>query len=503
MIAPRKQIHRLVVAVAFILLMILGGEQGMAQMPIKYNMTHQLPPDSLDLDYYGKKHFWRASAEVVGFNVGLWAFDRYVQHGDWSYINLNTIKENFKHGFIWDNDQLGTNTFLHPYNGNLYYNAGRANGFNFWQSELFAIGGSAMWELFMECEYPSTNDVIATPIGGAAIGEPLFRASDAVLDDRATGWDRFGREVAGFILSPMRGINRIVTGQAWHHRATSGRIFGKPSFAMQVSMGLKMMEVQGRVRKPFLGASMQIDLEYGDRFEAKSAKPYDYFTVKAELQGMKYQPVLNQLQIKGRLLSRELFDHKNSSGSIGLYQHFDFYDSDTITSMNDKVPYKLGIPASVGAGFLFRDVERHRYVFDAYVHANGILLGGILSDHYWTDERNYNWGQGFSLKAGANITWDHRKASLSIMNEFYQLWTWKGYKKGTVLEDEDFHTLNVMGDKSAAYFNVTEVRFNYQIWKKLYGTLVFKNQVRHTHYRDFPSVRSSTMDLRLMCTYKF
>ena len=268
-------------------------------------------------------------------------------------------------------------------------------------------------------------------------------------------------------------------------------------------MGLKMMEVQGRVRKPFLGASMQIDLEYGDRFEAKSTKPYDYFTVKAELQGMKYQPVLNQLQIKGRLLSRELFDHKNSSGSIGFYQHFDFYDSDTITSMNDKVPYKLGIPASVGAGFLFRDVERHRYVFDAYVHANGILLGGILSDHYWTDERDYNWGQGFSLKAGANITWDHRKASLSIMNEFYQLWTWKGYKKGTVLEDEDFHTLNVMGDKSAAYFNVTEVRFNYQIWKKLYGTLVFKNQVRHTHYRDFPSVRSSTMDLRLMCTYKF
>lgn len=28
-----------------------------------------------------------------------------------------------------------------------------------------------MWELFMECEYPSTNDIIATPIGGAALGE--------------------------------------------------------------------------------------------------------------------------------------------------------------------------------------------------------------------------------------------------------------------------------------------------------------------------------------------
>ena len=95
--------------------------------------------------------------------------------GDFAYISLNTIKENFKHGFIRDNDKLGTNTFLHPYNGNLYFNAARANGFNLRQSELFAIAGSAMWEMFMENEYPSTNDIIATPIGGAALGEVLYR----------------------------------------------------------------------------------------------------------------------------------------------------------------------------------------------------------------------------------------------------------------------------------------------------------------------------------------
>lgn len=501
-ILRRKHIG--VLSFIVVALLSIWSDKGiMAQMPIKYNMVRQLPPDSTDLDYYGKKHFWRTSAEVVGFNIGLWAFDRYVQHGDWSYISWNTIKENFRHGFIWDNDQLGTNTFLHPYNGNLYFNAGRANGYNFWQSELFSIGGSAMWELFMECEYPSTNDIIATPVGGAAIGETLFRASDAVLDDRTTGFERFGREAAAFVLSPMRGINRIVTGQAWRRRTTSGHIFGTPNFAMQVSLGVKLMEFQGRMRKPFPGASLQIDLEYGDRFEAKSTKPYDYFTVKAELQAMKYQPVLNQLQIKGRLLSREVLDHKSSSGSVGLYQHFDFYDSDTINTLGNRVPYKLGIPASVGAGFLFRDVQRRKYIFDGYIHANAILLGGILSDHYWTDERDYNWGQGFSLKAGVNITWNHRKASLSIMNEYYQLWTWKGYKKGTVLEDEDFHTLNVMGDKSRASFNVTEVRFDYQLWKHIYGTLVFKNQIRNTYYRDFPDVKSSTMDFRVMCTYKF
>lgn len=473
-----------------------------AQMPIKYNMVTQIPPDSADVAYYGKKHFWRAGAEVIGFNTGLWAFDRFVQKGDFAYISFNTIKENFKHGFIWDNDQLGTNTFLHPYNGSLYYAAGRSNGFNYWQSELFAIAGSALWELFMECEYPSTNDVIATPIGGAVLGETLFRASDAVLDDRSGGLERFEREFAAFILSPMRGINRLVTGQAWRRRATPGRMFGTPNIAMQMSLGVKMMAFQGRMRSPYPGAVMQLDLEYGDRFEAKSRKPYDYFTVRAELQGMKYQPVLSQLNIKGRLLSREVLDHKNSSGSIGLYQHFDFYDSDTITNI-DKVPYKLGVPASVGVGFLFRDVERKRYIFDCYAHANAIILGSILSDHYWTDERNYNFASGFSIKARANITWSRRRASLSVNHEYYRLFTWKGYKRGTNLEEVDFRTLNVMGDKSVASFNVTEVRFDYQLWRKLYGTLSFTNKVRSTHYRDWPDRVSSTMSLSAMLTYKF
>ena len=70
-----------------------------------------------------------------------------------------------------------------------------------------------MWEMFMEREYPSTNDIIATPIGGAAIGEVLFRASDALIDDRLSGSERFSREAAVFLLSPLRGLNRIIYGR--------------------------------------------------------------------------------------------------------------------------------------------------------------------------------------------------------------------------------------------------------------------------------------------------
>lgn len=482
--------------------MIADSVKSFAQIPISFHTTHLAPPDTSDVERLTKKDFWRATGEVVGFNIGLWAFDRYIQKGDFAYISINTIKENFKHGFIWDNDKLGTNTFLHPYNGSLYFNAGRANGFNFWQSGLFAIAGSWMWEMFMEREYPSTNDIIATPIGGAALGEVLFRASDAVLDDRLSGSARFGRELVSFILSPMKGINRIITGDAWKVRPSRGRLFGTPDFAVRVSAGYKTLVYNGEYHNIHHGAAIHLDAEYGDRFEVKSTKPYDYFTIKAQLQMMKSQPILSQIEIKGRLLAREIFDSYRSKGSIGLYQHFDFYDSDTIDNLK-KVPFKLGIPASIGVGFMFRDVERHHWIYDFFAHVNGIALGSILSDHYQTDERNYNWASGFSVKGGFNLVFGKDNLSFSLSHNYFRLFTWKGYPYGTDLRLVNFRILNTMGDASVASLNMTEARIDFKLWRKLFGTVLFTNYLRSSHYKHFSYVKSHTNSLELMLSYKF
>lgn len=497
----KKKAARRLISMAAAFMSVSAAFNVSAQIPIQLHTIVQQPPDSADVARMTKRHFWRASGEVVGFNLGLWAFDRYIQKGDFAYISFETIKENFRHGFKWDNDKLGTNTFLHPYNGSLYFNAARANGFNFWQSELFAIAGSGMWEMFMEREYPSTNDFIATPIGGAALGEVLFRASDAVLDDRLSGSARFGREAAAFLISPLRGINRIITGEAWKVRPTRGRLFGTPSFAIRLSAGYKMLLYQGKWQDVHQGACAEIDIEYGDRFEVKSTKPYDYFTFKAQLQYIKTQPILTQIELKGRLIARELFDNYRSQGSIGLYQHFDFYDSDTIDNIK-KVPFKLGVPACVGAGFMFRDVERHKWVFDCFAHANAIALGSILSDHYQTDERNYNWASGFSLKAGFNVVFSKNKFSFSASHNFFRLFTWSGYRYGTDLRIIDFRDLNVQGDKSVASLNMTEVRADLKLHKNLFATLLFTNYIRSSHYRDYPYIRSTSNSLQLMLSYK-
>ena len=485
-------------------------------------------PDSVDVRRLEHKAFWRASAEVVGMNLGLWAFDRYIQKGEFAYISWETIKENFKHGFEWDNDHLSTNMFAHPYNGSLFYNAGRSNGYNFWQSSLFALGGSAMWEMFMEKEYPSTNDIIATPIGGAAIGEVLYRTSDLLIDDRSTGAERFGREFAGFIISPMRGFTRIVTGRAWQRRATSGKRFGIPPVRMSFSLGTRVLFFRNEEDFTRAGITGRINIEYGEKFEEKTNHPYDYFTFLLDLDIIKTQPLLSRLEIQGRLLSRELLETRNSNISLGLYQHFDYFDSDTISSYVNKwaldaclVPYKFGTPASVGGGALGQYRGNGLWQIDGYAHVNAIILGGILSDFYRNYHRNYNWGMGFSLKGGFRFIYPRWRLTSGADARFYRLYSIKGYK----LNPQEYPEItepNVQGDASnASFFNLSG-NINYMIWPHVYASVVVDWYRRYTHYRELslnlapypengipgfmvhgPIFTSNQIGLKIMLTHQF
>ena len=472
------------------------------QLAIRRQLAIPKAPDSLDLSYYSPKKGFQTGATVFGINMGVWIFDRYIQKGDFAYINGQTIKENFKHGFIWDNDRMGTNMFLHPYHGSLYYNAGRSNGYNYWQSGLYAFAGSFMWEMFMECEYPSTNDIIATPIGGMALGEVFYRASDLILNDRRTGAARLGLEFASFIVSPMRGLTRIINGDAWKRRPMSGKQFGVPDVSVDISMGIRALELKDDIFDKGVGFASEINIEYGDRFDAENRKPYDYFSVKANLNVQASQPVLGQLNIIGRLMGKELIDNKKHYLSLGLYQHFDYYDSDTISDISSKTPYKFCTPASFGGGLVYKNKRFKRWDIDAYGHLNGILLGGALSDYYRVDERNYNLASGYSTKVGFNFIYKKDKFSASTTYEVYHMFTWKGYPKDIDWDNFNPKTLDAQGDRSKAILHAVGLRLDVKLWKGLYLTGSFMNYSRHTDYKYFEEVFSHTSEGRLMLTYK-
>ena len=472
-----------------------------AQIGYKHQVMSSLVADSLDLQYYGKKRLGQSIATVVGLNLGVWTFDRYVRNQDYAYISMNTVKENLTHGFIWDNDNLSTNMFFHPYHGNLYFNAARSNGYNYWQSGLFAFGGSAMWELFMENEYPSTNDIIATPIGGMALGETLYRTSDLILDDRTIGRERVVREIAAFIVSPMRGLTRVISGDARRHRSTSGRQFGIPDVCVAFSVGARALEFKDDILDRGMGITSEIDIEYGDRFNTEHEKPYDFFSMGVGLNLQKSQPLLGQVNLVGRLLNREIVENSDMILNAGLYQHFDFYDSNVISDVSPVVPYKIAIPASVGGGLQFQWQKVGNWELSASLHANGILMGAVLSDHYRLADRNYNIASGFGTKSQLTALYKESKFSVSLSHEFYRFFTWDGYGRNVDWASVDPRTLDAQGDESQSSVHVSELRLDYRLMKRMYLTGSFMHFHRDTNYRYYPHVKSSTTSTRLMITF--
>lgn len=444
----------------------------------------------------------RAASMVVGLNVGVWMFDRYVRRVDFAFISGHTIATNFRRGFVWDNDGMGTNMFMHPYHGNLYFNAARSNGYDFWHSGLFALGGSWMWEMFMENEYPSTNDILATPIGGMALGEVTYRLSDCLLDDRQRGHRRWAHEVAAFLISPMRGVTRLLSGDARRLRPTSGRQFPKPNITLELSAGMRLLELEDEILDRGAGLATELRMEYGDRLDAAEAHPYDWFSITAHLNLQRSQPLLGQLNIIGRLTGGELLDSRKHYLSVGLYQHFDYYDSDTISAVSAKTPYKFCTPASVGTGFFYHWKGNRNWQADAHLHLNAILLGGALSDYYRVADRNYNLASGYSSKLRASLAYREQQAALSATYEVYHLFTWKGYPTHIDRSAIEPKTLNAQGDRSRAILHAVALRGNLRLYRNLHLTLNLANYTRHTHYKHYPDVTSCTFEGELLLTWR-
>jgi len=150
-------------------------------------------------------------------------FNRIVLEDEYAQINLRSMRNNMNTLPVWDTNRFTTNLIGHPYHGSMYFNSARANGFEFYQSSLVTAAGSLMWEYLMETKPPSHNDLWATTVGGTALGEMVFRLSDLILDNRATGAERLGRELLAGILSPTRlspGLQPVKHGRLDNQRGT-------------------------------------------------------------------------------------------------------------------------------------------------------------------------------------------------------------------------------------------------------------------------------------------
>src|SRR5690606_7845997 len=105
-----------------------------------------------------EKKFWRAGSEWLIANIILATFNRYITKDPYSYISFkNFINHQRLSAWDWDDNQFTTNHLDHPYHGQLYFNAFRSNGYNFYESSIATLAGSYLWETGGETQAPSIN----------------------------------------------------------------------------------------------------------------------------------------------------------------------------------------------------------------------------------------------------------------------------------------------------------------------------------------------------------
>lgn len=451
-----------------------------------------------------KKHPWKAALEAFGLNVAVQSFDRFVMNADFAQINFTTIKHNFKNGFVWDNDQFSTNLFAHPYHGGLYFNTARSNGMSFFQSVPYSFCGSMMWEFTCEREPPAINDLIATTVGGVCIGEITHRVSDLIYDDQSRGFKRFLREFAGAVVCPMRELNRLINGDAWRirHKYAKYHDYSKIPIEFSISAGERYLADNGDLFRGESNPYVNINLNYGDPFNEKENKPYDYFTAKITFGLTGNQPLISSAHLLGRLWGTPIKTGTLMKTEFGIFQHFNYYDSSPVLDGSTQVPYRISEAASFGPGVIYSFPKVGNLAkLEQSIFLDAILLGGSLSDYYNIIDRDYNMGSGFSVKANTLVAFE-RYGRFVLNVDYYKIYTWKGYEQKDYTQIDPLY-LNAQGDKSNAELFVVNPSIEINITNNLKILAAASYYFRKTRYKYFDNVFSKTFEARLGVYYKF
>jgi hypothetical protein len=148
-----------------------------------------------------------------------------------------------------------------------------------------AIGGAFQWELAGETHPMSKNDMFSTAIGGAALGETMYRFSSMLLDNQAKGTRRFFRESGAFLIDPVRGFNRFLSGRGGDiHPNPSDPLDWRPHNQENLAMAGVRFIGEGQSLSDNLDSHAYFELFHtqGDVFTNSRRGPFDYFDLDVQ-----------------------------------------------------------------------------------------------------------------------------------------------------------------------------------------------------------------------------
>lgn len=380
---------------------------------------------------YNKKYpLWIPAVQTLGFNALIFSIDRYIFKYDFATeVGFNSWKHNIQTGWEWDTDRFGVNFVGHPYSGNLSFNTARSNGYNFWQSAPFAVAGSLMWEYFGENTLPSYNDIINTPISGIFLGEVAYRISSNILDDRTRGLERVMREITAGIIDPVRGLNRLMQGKSF--RKTNIEVYQKEPLNITLYAGAQKIkkDPEDVSNTANYNEILNLQLDYGNPFENRIRKPYDFFKLRVDLSYGAGRKILDNVRGYGILYGKNYqSDSGNKAMLFGVYQYYDYWDNST---------FELGT-IGFGGGLITKlpiDKASKSNLYTS-IHLAIVPFAGS-STRFGPDTsqyRDYNFGGGMEGKFESTIN-AGKRATATLTAYYYWIHSFVG------LPEDNFITI--------------------------------------------------------------
>jgi hypothetical protein len=274
------------------------------------------------------KSYLIPALEVPGFVFGLNQFNRHFIDSDDYSTDVDSVWKNLKSSTVIDKDPFSVNQLGHPYQGSIYYGFARSAGLNYWQSALYTLGGSILWETFGETTPPSLNDHIASGIAGTFLGETFFRMSSLVLEGGGES-PGFWRELGAAVLSPPTGFNRLVFGDRFKpvFPSRNPEIFIRLRLGATLTTAVASGGVEDDVKRQEGSADYSITYGLPGKPGYTYKRPFDYFHFEftAVPNASTVANAIENVSIRGLLVGTSYEWGEDYRGLWGLFGNYDYF----------------------------------------------------------------------------------------------------------------------------------------------------------------------------------
>jgi hypothetical protein len=358
----------------------------------------------------GQSHLIPA-LEVGGFIFGLNQFNRHFVDPTRDYeTDADTFWKNLRTTPVYDKDPFSVNQIGHPYQGGIYYDFARSAGLSYWESLLYTIGGSFLWETYGERTPPSINDYVTTSIGGSFVGEAMFRMASLLLEN-ADGAPGFWRELGAALISPPTAFNRLAFGERFKPVFPSR----DPEIFIRLRLGATLTSDVSNAGLPTdvkrQEGSLDYSITYGlpGKLGYRYRRPFDYFHFEftAVPNASSAGNAIENVSIRGLLVGASYEAGEAYRGVWGLFGGYDYLSPQIFRVADTAVT--LG---TVGQWWLSRQVALQVSALGGV----GFGAAGTVADRA---ERDYHYGVIPQGLLGLRLIFGERAMLEATGREYY------------------------------------------------------------------------------------